>query len=62
MAKFTVRQIEHEAEITKDGYRGQKGKKIALSSKGMPLTVENVRTYIQKVLFLCNQIRKLKNK
>ena len=62
MAKFTVESIEYEAKVTKESYRGQRGKNIASNRYGEPLNIRNIRIYIEKVLFLCNQIKKLKAK
>jgi len=56
MAKFDVDKIKHEAEITLETYRGRPGKAFAHSLK-----IWQMRVYIKKVLFLCKEIKKLKD-
>ena len=51
-AKY-VATIKEQAEITMHKYKGKRGKLLA-----SPLTIQQMRIYIEKILFLCEEIEK----
>ena len=57
MAKYNVGTIEEQAKRTLDTYRGRPGKAFVNNLK-----IYQMRVYIEKVLFLCKEIKKLKKK
>lgn len=58
MAKYTVDEIKKEADRTLQHYRGRKEDGIA-EIRHKPLSIQQIRTYIKKVLFLCKEIERL---
>ena len=51
-------EIKKEAEITKENYRGRRGD----APPRFEVEVRHLRVYIDKVLFLCKEIKKLQKK
>lgn len=58
MAKYNVDKLKEEAIRTLAHYQGRKGTGVA-EIRHKPLSIRQIRTYIDKVLFLCKEIEKL---
>ena len=54
MAKYNVNTIKEQADRTLETYRGRPGEAVAKQ-----LTICQMRCYINKVLFLCKEIKQL---
>lgn len=57
MPKFDISEIKLEAKCTRASYRGKEGDSLAKQYK-----VWHIRNYVSKVLFLCNEIKRLTKK
>lgn len=55
-SKYDVDVLEQQAIKTRQNVRGQRG----IRPWDGTMTVERLRTYCDKVLFLCREIKKLK--
>ena len=57
MEKYDVYTIKKQADRTLETYRGRPGKALAHR-----LTIFQMRFYINKVLFLCREVKRLTKK
>ena len=57
MKKFTVAEIEEYSKVTRNTFKGRRGFSPARSFK-----VSHIRSYCDRVDFLCRTIRKLERK